>query len=106
MGLLRCREQDMQKIKSDVWRRRGQNEYMTNMKFRYAKFVPDHYGSLHTHCEFCWHTFMEKSEGLEDCSSYGYCSSDGKYWVCEECFHDFNRQNASQPYRSRDKGAR
>ena len=62
---------------------------MANMKFRYAKFVPDHYGSLRTHCEFCWHKFMEKSEGIEDCSSYGYCSSDGKYWVCEECFHDF-----------------
>lgn len=80
---------NMQKIKSDDWRLRGQNEYMANMKFHYTKFLPPHYGSLHTHCEFCWHKFMKKSEGIEDCSSYGYCSSDGKYWVCEECFHDF-----------------
>ena len=71
------------------WRLRGQDEYMKDMKFRYTKFTADPGKSLHTHCEFCWHKFMENSQGIDDCSSYGYSSLDGKYWVCSECFEDF-----------------
>lgn len=76
-------------IEEDDWRLRGQEEYLQNKKFRFKKFTPSGNGNLHTHCEFCWHKFMEHVEGVEDCSQEGYCSSDNKYWVCEECFRDF-----------------
>lgn len=74
--------------KSD-WRLRGQEEYMQGMAFTYLKFSPETEGRDHTHCEFCWHKFMEKPESIADCSSHGYRSRDGRYWVCEECFAGF-----------------
>lgn len=76
-------------VEKDDWRLRGQEEYLQNLKFRFIKFNAGKTNSMHAHCEFCWHKFMEKSEGVSDCSSEGYCSIDGNYWVCEECFHDF-----------------
>lgn len=76
-------------IEEDDWRLRGQEEYLQNKEFRFREFIPSGNGSLHTHCEFCWHKFMEYAEGVEDCSQEGFCSSDDKYWVCEECFRDF-----------------
>ena len=79
-------------IQQDDWRLRGQEEYLQNEKFQYKQFVSPPTGSLHTHCEFCWHKFMEHSEGVKDCSKEGYCSFDGKYWICEECFQDFKEK--------------
>lgn len=71
------------------WRLRDQNEYMQGMAFTHSKYIPESKNVDHTHCEFCWHKFMEKSEGIADCSSRGYRSCDGGYWVCEECFANF-----------------
>lgn len=79
-------------IEKDDWRLRGQEEYMQGIQFIYKSFVSSNDNSKHEHCEFCWHKFMEQPEGVEDCSSEGYCSSDGKYWVCEECFEDFKNE--------------
>ena len=76
-------------IEKDDWRLRGQEEYLQGMKFTYKKFMSVGDRSDHEHCEFCWHKFMEQPEGVEDCTSEGYCSMDGKYWVCESCFEDF-----------------
>lgn len=76
-------------IEEDDWRLRGQEEYLQKEEFRFKKFIPAHSSSLHAHCEFCWHKFMENPEGVKDCSQEGYCSTDEKYWVCEECFQDF-----------------
>ena len=70
------------------WRLRGQEDYLHNKKFIFKKFI-SHKGCLHSHCEFCWHKFMESSNGLKDCSNEGYCTEDEKYWVCRECFDDF-----------------
>lgn len=33
--------------------------------------------------------YMKNSEGVPDCSDYGYRSLNGRYWVCKECFIDF-----------------
>lgn len=66
-------------IEGDDWRLRGQDEYSQN-------------GSLHARCEFCWHKFMENPDGVKDCSKQGYCSIDGKYWICEDCFNDFRKK--------------
>lgn len=76
-------------MKKDDWRLRGQEEYMQGRQFTYKKFVGNGGSNEHEHCEFCWHKFMEYPEGMKDCSNEGYCSMDGKYWVCEECFKDF-----------------
>lgn len=74
---------------SDDWRLRGQEEYLQNHIFQYKKFIGMPDGSLHTHCEFCWHKFMEDPAGIKDCSSEGYCSTNGIYWICKKCFEDF-----------------
>ena len=37
----------------------------------------------HEHCEFCW------EKALTDKSCTFYCTEDMYYWVCEECFQDF-----------------
>ncbi|MCM1225339.1 MAG: hypothetical protein NC548_63920 [Lachnospiraceae bacterium] len=77
-------------IEEDDWRLiRGQDEYLRNKKFQYKEFKKLQDDWDHEHCEFCWHKFMENPEGVKDCSKQGYCSVDGKYWVCEECFNDF-----------------
>lgn len=64
----------------------GQGEGMKNIKFEYKDFL--NLGE-HEHCKFCWHKFMKNPNGQKDCSNQGYCSTDGKYWVCEECYDDF-----------------
>ena len=74
------------------WRLRGQEEYLQNQIFQYKQFVGLPGKSLHAHCEFCWHKFMVNPDGVNDCSQQGYCSADGKYWVCEECFEDFREK--------------
>ncbi|MCI9307805.1 MAG: hypothetical protein HFI28_15255 [Lachnospiraceae bacterium] len=79
----------MNMIKKDDWRLRGQEEYLTNAKFLYEKFNALSQKGSHAHCEFCWHKFMENPEGIKDCSQEGYCTVDGKYWVCKDCFQDF-----------------
>ncbi len=62
---------------------------MRGMKFIYKKFCAKKENRSHTHCEFCWHKFMENCNGVKDCSAHGFCSMDGRYWVCEQCFNDF-----------------
>ena len=76
-------------IEENDWRLRGQEEYMKDLKFKYISFTAKKGGSLHAHCEFCWHKFMEYHENFEESSNEGYCSIDEKYWVCNECFEDF-----------------
>ena len=77
-------------IEEDDWRLlRGQDEYLRNKKFQYKEFAKLRDEWDHEHCEFCWHKFMENPNEGEDCSKQGYCSIDGKYWVCEDCFRDF-----------------
>lgn len=73
----------------DDWRLRGQEDYLKNQKFVFQKYSSINGKSLHAHCEFCWHKFMENPEGVEDCSDCGYCSIDNRYWICEDCFADF-----------------
>lgn len=76
-------------IEENDWRLRGQEDYLKNKKFKLKKFKTAEQNSSHTHCEFCWHKFMENADGIKDCSDEGYCSSQGDYWICKECFEDF-----------------
>lgn len=77
---------------TEDWRLRGQEEYLQNRVFRYQKFMGLPNVSDHAHCELCWHKFMENPDGVKDCSGEGYCSTDGIYWICEECFKDFKEK--------------
>ena len=76
-------------IEKDDWKLRGQEEYLQNIKFQVKTFIASTENGLHTHCEFCWHKFMENPDGIKDCSQTGYCSVDGKYWVCIDCAEDY-----------------
>lgn len=40
----------------------------------------------HEHCEFCW----EKAMTGKACTFY--CTEDMAYWICEECFRDFQEK--------------
>lgn len=40
----------------------------------------------HTHCEFC------REKALTDKVCTFYCTEDMNYWVCEECFRDFQNK--------------
>lgn len=78
-------------IEQDDWRLRGQEEYLNNMTFIWSKYYPVSASNIHAHCEFCWHKFMENSEGVKDCSQEGYKSMEDDYWVCKDCFEDFQK---------------
>ena len=40
----------------------------------------------HRHCTFCWKTL--EADMQEEC----YCSEDGDYWICAECYNDFKKR--------------
>ena len=40
----------------------------------------------HDHCSFCW------KKALTDKSCTFYCTEDMYYWICEECFQDFQSE--------------
>lgn len=71
-------------IRND-WRFMGQDEYLLGVKLVRRKYD----GDGHAHCEFCWHKFMKNAEGVEDCSSEGYVTENGEYWICDNCYKDF-----------------
>ena len=42
----------------------------------------------HDHCAFCWDKFAEYDGYLHE----GFCTEDGKDWICEACFADFRQR--------------
>ncbi len=82
------------------WRIRDQEDYLMGVSLIHKSFKsnlsamvmpnenPRKYND-HEHCDFCWHKFMENYNGMEDCSTDGYCTLDGRTWICEKCFKDF-----------------
>lgn len=82
------------------WRLRGQEDYLMGATLIHKKFNsnrpkvlmpnedPRQY-SDHEHCDFCWHKITENCEHEEECSTHGYCTLDGRTWICETCFEDF-----------------
>ena len=42
----------------------------------------------HDHCAFCWDKFAE----YNGCLHEGYCTEDGREWICEACFSDFRER--------------
>lgn len=40
----------------------------------------------HEHCALCWEKALTNKNGIF------YCTEDFKYWICEECFNDFQKR--------------
>lgn len=72
------------------WRLNGQEDYLLN-----AELIKKTYTETdHEHCVFCWGKFMNKAIAPTEYLNYsneGYCTKDGKYWICESCFNDFKK---------------
>ncbi len=76
--------------KINDWRLNGQEEKLYGKNLMYCKYKNTSKEIVtHEHCVFCWHKFMEDCSNIDDCSNYGYCTLDKKYWICEDCFSDF-----------------
>ena len=72
-------------LEKNDWRLLNQKEYLMNAKLKKAQYTKPSEKWDHDHCAFCWDKFSEKNDDLK----YGYCTTDQKYWICEECFNDF-----------------
>ena len=68
----------------DDWRLNNQINYLFGQKIKKIKFVETDL-SDHEHCSFCW----EKIGAEKDQLNEGYCTMDGRHWICEVCFEDF-----------------
>ena len=71
-------------ISKDDWRLMDQINYLKDKKLRYTKCCKSCENKTHEHCEFCFVKFDNKNP-------YGYCTLDNYYWICENCFNDFNK---------------
>ena len=76
-------------VNKDDWRRRGQENYLMNIKLYHLSFTPFSNEWDHEHCDFCW----EKFSLLESDAHQGYCTTKTNerksIWICEQCFEDF-----------------
>lgn len=79
----------------DDWRLRGQEKYLFGKKLYHIRFRRQSNEWDHEHCAFCFEKFSELDGDLHE----GYCTSpdNGKsaYWVCENCFMDFKKNNSN-----------
>ena len=65
------------------WRIRNQMEYLYQVELVKTNYHKKSKEWEHEHCEFCWVKFDD--EGI-----IGYSARNGYYWICEDCFNDFN----------------
>jgi len=72
-------------VDKNDWRLTIQGEYLTNARVVLKKFEVVRPDWDHEHCCFCWDKFSEYDGDLHE----GYCTLDGKHWICKECFNDF-----------------
>lgn len=73
------------KVKPDDWRKQGQERYLSAVKLIPRNYYPYSSNWDHDHCEFCG-TKFSFNEGY---SKNGYSTEDGYYWICNQCFNDF-----------------
>ncbi len=67
---------------NDDWRLTDQIEYLHGRILLQTAYPQPEIN--HDHCEFCFSKF-----GLSGALTYGYCTEDHYYWICEQCFDDF-----------------
>lgn len=63
------------------WRLFNQDKYLQGKQLEKRRFVPMEQND-HEHCCFCTEKiWLENPEG--------YCTKDGYYWICTQCYNDF-----------------
>ena len=67
------------------WRRRNQEKYLKGRRWSRQTYKPYREGWDHDHCEFCMVKFSLHQSDLQR----GYATEDNYYWVCENCFKEF-----------------
>lgn len=77
----------MEKDWRDDWRVMGQEGYLMDKRLQHRRFDRSICVEDFTQCEFCWSTFDEDPEH----PLMAFFSPDEKVWVCEKCFHDFQK---------------
>lgn len=66
------------------WRLVDQQKYLWKVQLKRQRFKAS--AQLdHVHCAFCW----EKISQNEGFVKEGYCTLDGRFWICDQCFQDF-----------------
>jgi hypothetical protein len=76
-------DSDISGTKRD-WRLRGQERYLLGAQLAFNKYESSP-GWNHDHCAFCFARFGDSEGDLH----HGYCTPDRYYWICENCFEDF-----------------
>jgi hypothetical protein len=51
------------------------------------EWVPAHVDDDHDHCALCWAKFSNL--GIPGELRAGFCTSDDRHWVCQQCVDDF-----------------
>lgn len=74
------------------WRIRWQSEYLQNKTFVFKKIETDD----HEHCEFCFDKVC-KDDNIE-----GYMTLNHAYYVCRECFNDFEKDFGFKVFKTED----
>ena len=69
------------------WRLHGQDKHMVGARLSWRSYRQPRPDWDHDHCEFCGAKFME-AQG-PDTLQAGYCTADGRRWVCLDCCRDF-----------------
>ena len=67
----------------DDWRLTNQIDYLYQKQLKYINFRKSSDRWDHEHCEFCNKAILEDS--IKE-----YCTLDEYYWICEDCYKDFN----------------
>lgn len=69
-------------INQNDWRLRNQIKYLKGAELVQTNYKNKYRNWDHDHCDFCWAKFSEVTD-------IGYCTLDGYYWICSNCFNDF-----------------
>jgi len=74
-------------VQPNDWRLTSQENYLKNVELFYKIYSDRKTETDHDHCEFCLATF---SDAIHDALKEGYTTANDYWWVCKECFEDFN----------------
>lgn len=73
------------------WRLQNQEAYLSNLVWEKKGYFRFREGWDHDHCEFCGVKFSVEAK-CKGSISHGYMAKQGYYWICEQCFLDFQEQ--------------
>ncbi len=72
------------------WRLQGQEKFIQGKILYWRQYKKYRETWDHDHCLFCGAKFKVKE--FPDVLHEGYSTADQYYWICKECFDDFQEQ--------------